>query len=405
MKSRIVSPKILKKTLLVAAFSFASIPLFSAENSIWPLPKEVEKFDKNHDNVLSGNELVPEVEKYDLNGDGTVVPAEIHYFQARERLKKNHPFYDEPKFPEYKVAVPEAPKAVKKALLVSIDGLDRRVLMELIGIGAVPNLVRLADSSGAGRVIVNSTLPDYPTNTKPGHAAMLTSLPPHKNRVLTSTMFQPIPKGLTILERVKLAPEGEKIRTVFVSSKQENVGGMTAEELGNRVEHGMKIEGGPYLNLRNGGVDIFDATDKTPEEAKIAFLAALEKVKDEPFLAFLHFRDPDKHGHAYGRESEWYRTACRDVDKQLGEIFDALEHYGIFDDVRIFVTADHGFNPESHGHDFAPWIALISNDPSVYKAEGISSYDVPATILSGFGVDLEKLDPPLEGKNLSEKSK
>lgn len=387
-------------TSSLACLFLASLPSSGAESaisSLWPLPEEAAKFDANNDRILTGEELSGPAARYDLNGDGLATPAEVIHYRSMRNFKKEHPDYAEPKFAPQKIV--RAPgRKFENAILISMDGLDRRVLMELIGSGRVPNLLRIADSSGPNRLIINSTIPDYQTETKPGHAVMLTSLIPEHTRVLTNSRFQPIPEGLTIFERVKAATGG-RVKTVFVSSKRENVGAMTAGELGGRSECGIPIEGGPYLNAKKS-IDVFSAEDRDEDAAKDAFLDALKEVKGGPFLAFLHFRNPDRSGHASGRESDAYRAGCERADRCIGEILDALKAEGLLERTRIFATADHGFVPGARGHYYAPWIALITNDHSIFTNETIRSYDVPATIMAGFGVDLESLKPAVSGRDL-----
>jgi arylsulfatase A-like enzyme len=117
------------------------------------------------------------------------------------------------------------------------------------------------------------------------------------------------------------------------------------------------------------------------------------------FLCFVHFADPDAAGHAHGSASAEYRAAAMDCDKALGGIVEWLKKEKLYDQTRVYVTADHGFDRNAASHNNAPHIFLATNDKAVTK--GGTQADIPATILERFGVDLSTLKPPLIGKPLT----
>ena len=372
--------------------------LHSAEiKSIWPLPKDLRKHDTNGDNLIKGEELSEKLLRFDLNKDGIVTPSEAIFAQSEENFKKERPDYAEPRFDNPYPVKAEA-QEFKNTILVSCDGFDRAVMKELLDADALPTFRKLARMFSDTDFVVNVTLTGHQTETKPGHAVMITGLIPEHSLVQSNSRFQPVPKGLTIHERIKA--HNPQIKTVFVSSKRENVGAMTAEELGNREKDGIKILGGPYLNAKEN-IDIFSATDKNPADAKKVFLESLEQVKNDRFFAFLHFRSPDSEGHAFGRESKEYRDSLKKIDTHLAEIFDYLKANNIDGNTRIIITADHGFNPDAKHHHFAPWITMLTNDPTLLTKNTPTLFDIPTTIMAKFGVDLNTLDPKPFGKEIT----
>lgn len=391
--------KIFTLVLLSAASAFCDAV---RDGSVWKLPAPLCDFDKNSDNVLSGDEIAADYARFDLNKDGAIVPSEVLFLQAKENFERQFPDYEKPLLKPVKLDAKAKPKKYENAILISIDGLDRKVFMELCESNLLPNIYEVATQNNSKPVFLNSEIIDHQTETKPGHAAMLTGLNSEVNFVLSNSQFLPIPKELTIHGRLKENLGADNIYTIFVSSKAENVGARSAEELGNREVEGIRLEGAPYYEAKTC-IDYFSAEDRPTALAKREFIKALNTVKDKPFFAFLHFRNPDKAGHAYGRESKSFKRKTMEVDSAIGEILKELKTLGFDKNTRIFITADHGFVPNARNHFFAPWIFLATNDVSVCKEgrESIVNYDVPATIIAGFGIDLDKLNPKLRGVDLS----
>jgi|GEM_PF-4725007 len=389
----------MKKSLFVFLLSaVCALSTFAQIQSIWPLPEGLSKYDKNNDNLLSGEEITEKLSRLDLNQDSIVTPSEALFVLAKENFEKERPDYKAPIF-ELPDSIRRENHEFKNTILISMDGFDRAVIKELLDANKLLALRKIARANSDADAIVNVSLSGHKTETKTGHAVMLTSLIPEHSLVQSNRYFQPIPKGYTIFERIK--NHDAQIKTIFVSSKRENVGAMTAEDLGNREEFGIKILGGPYLNAKET-IDVFSDSDKTPQQAKERFLKAMEISKDSQFFAFLHFRSPDKEGHGFGRESKEYRDIAIETDSYIAEILEFLKANNLDKHTRIIITADHGFNPDSSHHNFAPWITMITNDSALLTSKTPNLFDIPATIMASFGIDLESLNPKAFGKNIAE---
>jgi arylsulfatase A-like enzyme len=76
-----------------------------------------------------------------------------------------------------------------------------------------------------------------------------------------------------------------------------------------------------------------------------------------------------------------------------------LEDLKLYDQTLVYVTADHGFDEGQFGHSDAPYVFLATNDRAVVRRG--TRADITPTILDRFGVDLAKLDPPLDGHPLT----
>ena len=76
-----------------------------------------------------------------------------------------------------------------------------------------------------------------------------------------------------------------------------------------------------------------------------------------------------------------------------------LKALQLYDKTLIYVTADHGFDEGRKGHADAPYVFLATNDPKVMRRG--ERADIAPTILERFGLDLSKIEPPLDGHPLT----
>ena len=274
----------------------------------------------------------------------------------------------------------EKPAAPANAILISWDGLDRSVLKELLGANKLPNLAALIKDGSLQDIEVTG----HPTVTAPGHAEMLTGLDVARTGVVDDTIYQAIPEGLTIFERVQKQLGADAVQTIMVTSKGGYMDGANADE--------------PYWFAKKH-VTFFQSKGALAPETGQTCLDALGKHHDPRFLAFFHFRDPDSAGHFRGMDSGAYRRAAMDCDEWLGKIVAWLQEGKLYDRTLVYVTADHGFDLHGFNHLKAPHSWLATNDKTVVR--GGSHADIAATILTRFGVDVAKLQPRLIGSDLA----
>ena len=126
----------------------------------------------------------------------------------------------------------------------------------------------------------------------------------------------------------------------------------------------------------------------------------LEKYKDKPFFFFVHFAEVDHKGHKYGENSKEYNDALISADTWTGEIVQKLKQLNLYDKTLIYVTADHGFNEGGKAHSDAPYVFLGTNDTKVIRRG--ERADITPTILQRFGVDIDRIEPRLDGHSLTE---
>ncbi|MCS7197104.1 MAG: alkaline phosphatase family protein [Candidatus Bipolaricaulota bacterium] len=266
-------------------------------------------------------------------------------------------------------------------ILISWDGVQRAHLWELREQKALPNLEALAAAGAALPMEIRG----HATDTKAGHAEMLSGYGPQITGVFSNRRYQAIPDGLTIFERLK-ARFDQQIATIAITGKRQNI---------------IEI-------LENALPEIDFALIRTINAARSGpiMLRALMALKDRAFFAFFHFSDPDHAGHAFGENSQEYSEAIKTCDLWLGRIVATLQELGILSKTLIYVTTDHGFDEGRKTHSNAPDIWLVTNDPTVAPPEdGIALQgDLVPTLLERFGFELGALEPPLPGRSLIKKA-
>ena len=68
-----------------------------------------------------------------------------------------------------------------------------------------------------------------------------------------------------------------------------------------------------------------------------------------PDLMFVQLDDVDHAAHTYGGFSDEYYAAVETADKELGQIYDAVEKAGLMKNSLFIVVADHGETTDGHG--------------------------------------------------------
>ncbi|NPV54440.1 MAG: sulfatase-like hydrolase/transferase [Firmicutes bacterium] len=357
-----------------------------------------------------------------------------------------------------------AAEPVKNAVLISWDGVQRDHLRELLDAGQLPNLKALiAEGTIVGIDVTHKA------DTKAGHAQMLTGYGPEVTGVYSNSVYQPIPKGYTIFERLEDAFGKDNIATIMITGKGGNLGskGPTSEEpliaelLWKQLEkkgvsrdqvlerlkkvfgddkvrraiisiiteapskvlkrlpsgfqgslEGVKAKRGFAMQSNRGesfynvkpAIDLFqgDKARLADEVGKLA-LDSLDQYGKGRFFAFFHFSDPDHAGHKYGENSRECSDAIIAADKWLGRIVEKLKGLGMYEETRIYVTSDHGFDEGKTTHSMALYVFLATNDPAIERRG--DQRDIAPTILTCMGVDISEVNLPLPGRLLTDPEK
>ncbi len=290
-----------------------------------------------------------------------------------------------------------APTLPRNVILIGWDGAQRNHVKESLGRGELPNLQQLSSEGNIVAIDIYRV-----TDTKAGWTQILTGYEPEVTRVFSNGRYQPIPQGYTVFERLKEFFGPENFVTVAVIGKK---GNMEADpprlKPFEEGEGGVKYElvpGGPYYYTKDS-MDVFINGQGKDEAVGTKAIELLEQYKDEPFFFFVHFRDVDLMGHQFGENSEEYNDALISVDIWTGRILQKLKELNLYDNTLIYVTADHGFEEHRRTHTDAPYIFLATNDSMVMRRG--QRADITPTILDRFGLDLSKINPPLDGHTLT----
>lgn len=315
----------------------------------------------------------------------------------------------------------------KNVILIGWDGSQRNHVKEMIERNELPNLVALASEG----TMVDIDVISGATDTKAGWTQILTGYSPEKTGVHSNRKYQPIPVGYTIFERVEqaLGPDNVETRAMIgkkghvdadaptkipyekwlkKETKQKKVdkakpglgnlaGGEIVEENGQKY---VVTQGKPYYNTKDH-MDMF--VNGLTENEKVGEMALknLEECKNKRFLFFVHFAEPDHSGHRQGENSQEYSDAIKSDDEWTGKIITKLKELGIYGKTLVYVVVDHGFNEGQSGHSYAPYVFISTNDNQVTRKAGARE-DIAPTVLKRFGIDLAKIDPPLDGFPLDE---
>ena len=310
-----------------------------------------------------------------------------------------------------------APSAVvavdrpQNIILFGWDGAQRNHVNECLGRRELPNLQKVIDQGSYVEIDIEGN-----TATKAGWTQILTGYYPEVTGVYTNRDFQPIPKGLTVFERLETHFGPRKFVTVAVIGKAGNVGAAAPKKTKVRskaettkkqppgkivVEDGVKyrvVPGEPFY-ITKAGMDVYENGLSLDKKVGSRAIELLEKYKDRPFFFFVHFAEVDSKGHKHGENSKEYNDALISNDFWTGKIMDKVKQLGLAEKTLYYITADHGFNEGEKGHSFAPYVFLATNDKKVNRNG--RRQDVAPTILEAFGLDMSGLEPSLDGISLT----
>ncbi len=319
----------------------------------------------------------------------------------------------------------------RNVILVGWDGAQRGHVHEALRRGELPTLKKLATEG----VMIDAEVRGK-TDTKAGWTQILTGYNPDVTGVFSNARYRDVPKGLSIFERLEEHFGKDNFVTVAVIGKKVHCGEINPPKRiryeegvepeppvkakgkakgrqrgahkapGWQIveEHGVKYRvfgGSPYYTM-HFACDVWEFGLMKDEKVGTRAIALLEQYKDKPFLFFVHFAEVDHSGHKYGENSKEYNDALISNDTWTGKIMDKLKELKLDDKTLVYVTADHGFNEGQKGHPNAPHIFLATNDKRLQKGMAPATRaDVPVTIMSRFGLDLAKFQPPLAGRVLT----
>jgi hypothetical protein len=294
----------------------------------------------------------------------------------------------------------------KNVVLIGWDGAQRNHVNECLSRDELPNLKQLASEGTLVAIDIYRT-----TDTKAGWTQILTGYEPEVTGVFSNGRYQPIPKGYTIFERLENFFGKDNFITAAVIGKKAHVDNDPPQKVKYKegdivqgeiiTENGTKyqlIPGKPYFNA-SPAMDVFINGLEEDEKVGAKAIELLTHYKNKPFFFFVHFAQVDHKGHQFGENSKEYNDAVISADYWTGKIMQKLKELNLYDQTLIYVTADHGFDEGMKTHNDAPYVFLGTNDAKVMRRG--QRADITPTILDRFGLDLNKIQPPLDGHPLT----
>ena len=142
-----------------------------------------------------------------------------------------------------------------------------------------------------------------------------------------------------------------------------------------------------------GDTDWLLTDDAVGDATELAIAVA---SPDVPNFVFSYFVGVDENGHMYGGDSPQYAAAINNVDRNLGEILQAVAAWEALtgEQWTILMTTDHGHQPQKGlGHGFQSPAEtstfVIAENPNLFAAGAINLQgqivDVTPTVLTLFG--------------------
>ncbi len=257
-----------------------------------------------------------------------------------------------------------------RVIIVGWDGAAYKEVRAMYDGGKLPNLAALGSLS---KMYISGI-----TSTKPSWAKIFTGLGAEETGVWSNTAFNPIPRGLTLFERLKTTKGAYNI---FIAGKQHNLDIKNNE---------------PYTNA----VWAFDAYSVKNQDMHKVYSTAKSFLTNysvnystQPLLAFIHTGEPDYQGHSFGVESPEYANKIMQLDALLGSLQKKLIRLGL-NNTKIIVASDHGFNhlyvpfprpgkgSQNQHHRLAPYGIVTSNFAAF--PQGLSNMEVTNLILGLF---------------------
>ena len=262
-------------------------------------------------------------------------------------------------------------------LVIGVDGTNlSRVLADL------------ANTNFFGLIQDGTTAPasiaGHTTISNPSWTSILTGAWGEKtgviNNVFTPWTYDDWPTVFTQLEAFNSAIQTTSIANWNVISAIAGAGTTPADEI---------IDIGQIA----GDTDWLLTDDAVGDATELAIMAADPMV---PNFVFSYFVGVDENGHMYGGASPQYAAAIRNVDRNLGEILQAVDAWEALtgEQWTILVVTDHGHQPQQgFGHGFQSpdetSTFVIAENPNLFAAGAINLkyqiVDVTPTVMTLFG--------------------
>ncbi|XP_036406121.1 ectonucleotide pyrophosphatase/phosphodiesterase family member 5 [Megalops cyprinoides] len=218
-----------------------------------------------------------------------------------------------------------SPEELHRLLLVSFDGFRWDYLKRV----PTPNFNALMEEGVRVQQVENT----YITKTFPNHYTMVTGLHAESHGIVANEMFDP---------DLNLTFSMDRMDTYDPRWWDEGVPlWVTNQRAGHRS--GAAMWPGSDVEIHQ-----MYPTHYLPYNASMSFQDRVQKLIDwftqeQPIsLGVLYWEEPDESGHRLGPDSPLMNEVIADIDGKLGSLLGQLKKAGIYDEVNLVVTSDHG---------------------------------------------------------------
>lgn len=292
--------------------------------------------------------------------------------------------------------LPTVEPSNRNFLIIGWDGTHRPHLEECLA-GIHPECASM-DTIGS-MLITEGLVTNGATDTKAGWAQITTGLTAEQSGVYSNGIYNPVPVGSTVFEKVEAYFGDENVTTFIISGKAVNTGdACVGEETFCSGQSCIEDQGQPFCYTS----DLVDHYKNGTDTDLRGGLAVLNYAKDfftahqnDFFVGIVIFREPDVCGHISGENSAYYSECLQRNDDYTGELLAHLESLNILQHTDILMTSDHGFDDEpdlpNNRHGNAPYTFFATNNPSILVRNG-DRLDVAPTVLYRYGIPLDGLE-------------
>ncbi|HWS99160.1 MAG TPA: ectonucleotide pyrophosphatase/phosphodiesterase [Pyrinomonadaceae bacterium] len=256
-----------------------------------------------------------------------------------------------------------APPRAKRAIIISLDGLDVRYLQKRDEYGLkIPTLRRLMNDGVTGQVVGV-----YPSVTYPSHTTIVTGAHPARHAILGNEFFEKPDQPQTgswhwFARDVRAATLWDVARrgglkTALISwPVGAGAGDYNFPEIwkpGGTREQTREVI---VMNARPAGLveelerrdpKLYSNINKDEGDDMRTRFAEYVVAEKKPDVVLVHLFDLDHFEHDYGPFTPEVFAILEKVDGYVGRILAAAERAGTLPETAVFIVSDHGFSPVS----------------------------------------------------------
>ncbi len=284
----------------------------------------------------------------------------------------------------------------KRALIISLDGLDGRYLAEPDKYSLrIPTLRRLMREGVSSQQVIAV----YPTVTYPNHTTVVTGAYPSRHGIFGNNVFEPPDEAQTRAGhwfardiRAQTLWDGAKekgLRVGLVSwpvatgAGDYNVPeiwqpGGTFEETMKRVSENARPRGLVEEVTARDPALYRSRTKDEQDDMRTRFAEYILREK-RPDVMLVHLYDLDHFQHDYGPFTPEALQMLEKTDGYVARLLKAAEQAGTLDETAVFITSDHGFLPTRK--QLHPGV-LLARAGIVRAIEGRDAQGSPRTMIT-----------------------